>query len=61
MDGNMFPMNFPMQISSFINGGRNNIAILAPGTISSEVKELSFSRSQTHPQPWMGLKDVMVS
>lgn len=57
----MFPMNFPMQTSSFTNGGRNNIAILAPGTTSSEVKELSFSRSQTHPQPWMGLKDVMVS
>lgn len=44
MHGNKFPMNFPMQASSFMNGGRNNIAILALGTISSEVKELSLSQ-----------------
>lgn len=57
MDGNKFHMNFPMQISLLRQGNRNNTAILAPGSISSEVKEVSLSLSHTHSQPQMGLKD----
>lgn len=51
-------MNFPMQISSLMNGSRTNIAILAPG--GSAQKSKSFhSHSQTHFQLQMGLEDVV--
>lgn len=35
MGSNKFPTNFPIQMNSLM---RNNIAILAPGTINSESK-----------------------
>lgn len=62
MDGNKFPTNFSMQISSLINGEQTYYCYVAPERISSEVKVLLSLLTQTRrPRPRMGLQAGTVS
>ena len=66
MDGNKFPTNFSMQISSLINGEQTYYCYVAPERISSEVSApvpaYSDSSSTTDgPPSWHGFPGVKLS